>query len=121
MTRTILIIDDEQEFIDMISMRLEASGYEVAGANDGQEGFEKAQNIDPGLILLDIMMPVMDGFDTLKKLKREDGTKLIPVIMLTARGESSSIFKAQNLGASDFLMKPCETEELFEIVRKYVG
>ena len=120
MTKKILIIDDEQDFIDMIKMRLEAGGHVVESANDGLAGLKKASEIDPGLIFLDVMMPVMDGFETLRKLKREDATKLIPVIMLTARGESSAIFKAQGLGATDFLMKPCESGELSDIVSKYM-
>ena len=66
-------------------------------------------------------MPVMAGFETLIKLRRQDSTKLMPVVMLTARGESSSIFKAQGLGATDFLMKPCDTDELLKIVKKYCG
>ena len=117
--KTILIVDDEPEFIEMIQMRLEANGYTVISAPDGQAGFEMAQSSKPGLILLDVMMPGQDGFETLRKLRGTPATRGVPVVMMTARSESRAILKAQNLGATDYLIKPCESGALLEVVRKH--
>ena len=111
MKKKLLLIDDEPDFIAMIQMRLEA--------NDGMSGLATADQERPNLILLDVMMPGMDGFETLRKLRRQEGTKQTPVIMLTARGESRAIFKAQGLGVTDYLIKPCDSKELLDLVGKY--
>jgi adenylate cyclase len=118
MAKKILIVDDELEFAEMIQMRLEANGYDVITAPDGQTGYDAAEQQRPDLILLDVMMPGMDGFQTLRKLRRSDKTRATPVIMLTARGESSAIFKAQELGVMDYLIKPCDSQELLQLVRR---
>ena len=119
MKKKLLLIDDEPDFIAMIQMRLEANDYEVVTANDGMSGLATADQERPNLILLDVMMPGMDGFETLRKLRRQEGTKQTPVIMLTARGESRAIFKAQGLGVTDYLIKPCDSKELLDLVGKY--
>lgn len=119
LAKKILIVDDEPEFIDMIQMRLEANGYEVVRATSGSEGLERAAEENPKLILLDVMMPEMDGFDVLKRLRRNPATQYIPVVMLTARGETKSIFRAQDRGATDYLIKPCEPQELLDVVGKH--
>ncbi|MCE9615503.1 MAG: response regulator [Lentisphaerae bacterium] len=117
--KKVLIVDDETEFVDMIQMRLEANDYDVIAAHDGQAGFDRAQSDAPNIILLDVMMPGMDGFETLRKLRKTEKTRNIPVVMLTARGESSAIFKAQGLSATDYLIKPCDSQELLATVKKY--
>jgi DNA-binding response OmpR family regulator len=119
MTRKILLVDDEPEFVEMIQMRLEANGYQVVTAHNGEDGIQKAQEENPRLILLDVMMPGMDGMQTLHEIRRTPGIKDIPVVMLTAKGESKSIFKAQDRGATDYLIKPCESKDLLDIARKY--
>jgi len=105
MKKKILIVDDEPDFADMIKMRLEANDYEVVTANDGVEGLRKAEEENPNLILLDIMMPGMDGYEVLRRLKRGEGTQYIPIVMLTAKGEAKSIFKAQEFGVTDYLSR----------------
>lgn len=119
MQKKILIVDDEPEFAEMIKMRLEANGYEVVAAYDGKEGLAKASSENPDLILLDVMMPGMDGFQVLKSLRANDATENIPTVMLTARGESKSIFKSQDLGATDHLIKPCESKDLLDVIKKH--
>jgi DNA-binding response OmpR family regulator len=94
MKRTILLIDDEPAYLEMMKMRLEASHYKVETAPDGVAGVEKAQQINPDLILLDVMMPGKDGFQTLQALKGIPLLRRKPIIMMTARGESSAISKA---------------------------
>jgi len=115
----ILLVDDEPDFVELTKMRLESAKYEVVTAYDGNAGLYAAQREDPNLILLDVMMPGIDGFAVLRELRKNSATRKIPVIMLTAKGETKSIFKAQELGATDYLIKPCESEELIALVRKH--
>jgi DNA-binding response OmpR family regulator len=119
MKKKILMIDDEQDYADMVQMRLEANHYEVVTANNGADGLQAAQTQHPDLILLDVMMPGMDGFEVLRKLRRSETTKHIPVVMLTAKGESKAIFHSQELGANDHLIKPCESQELLDVVARH--
>lgn len=119
MSKKILIIDDEPDFVDMITMRLEANDYTVISAPDGMQGLDAAEDERPDLILLDVMMPGWDGYETLKQLRRKPELLKIPVVMLTAKGESRSIFKAQDMGSTDYLIKPCESQELLDTVKKY--
>ncbi|NQT92653.1 MAG: response regulator [Lentisphaerae bacterium] len=119
LTKTILIVDDEQDYADMICMRLEANGYNVVTAYDGESGLKAAKETKPNLILLDVMMPGMDGFQVLSRLRRDETTIHIPVVMLTARGETKAIMKSQQLHAKDHLIKPCESEELLSTVERY--
>ena len=118
--KTILLVDDEPDFVEVTKMRLEANNFDVITARDGKEGLETARREKPDLILLDVMMPDMDGFRVLSKLRRSPETQEIPVIMLTAKGESKSIFKAKDMGSTDYLIKPCDSEELLRWVKKYV-
>ena len=118
--KSILIIDDEPEFAEMLKMRLEASAHNVQTAASGEEGLEKAAAEAPGLILLDVMMPGIDGYEVLRRLRTDDATRKIPVVMLTAKGEAKSIFKAQEMGAKDYIIKPCPSDELLRLVRRYV-
>lgn len=116
---TILVVDDEPDVISYLRKRLETRGYNVLCASDGQEGVQTASREKPDLILLDVMMPEKDGRVTLAELKAQESTRDIPVIMLTARGESSSIFDFQALGAFDYIIKPFEFEELMKYIKKY--
>jgi DNA-binding response OmpR family regulator len=117
--RKVLVIDDEVDFVDMLKMRLEANNYTVVTAFDGPSGLKKSESEAPDVILLDVMMPGMDGFKVLSRLKVQDQTRLIPVIMLTAKGESRSILNAQALGVSDYLVKPVDTKEMFAVLDRY--
>ena len=119
MNYTILIVDDEPDVTLYLQKRLDSLGYNVITASDGQEGLQKAFQAKPELILLDIMMPKKDGLATLKELRAAEATRNIPVIMLTARGESNSIFTFQELGALDYIIKPFEFEELLKYIKKY--
>jgi len=118
--KTVLIVDDEEDFADMIQMRLEANNYRVVVANDGQAGIEKARAEMPDAILLDVMMPGIDGFKTLHELKLDGELRDIPVIMLTAKGESKSILRAQQSGAVDYLIKPVDSEKMLAMLRRHV-
>lgn len=118
-TKRILLIDDEPDFVDMIKMRLESNDYEVIAADNGEDGIRLAQAEKPDLILLDVMMPGIDGFQTLQRLKADGKTWDIPVVMLTAKREMKSIQRAQDISAADYLIKPCESKDLMAVVRRY--
>lgn len=108
----VLVVDDEIFISRMIKITLEAKDYEVVVAKDGTEGLEKALKEKPDVILLDIMMPVYDGFYILGKLKEQDETKAIPVIMLTSMARPQDITRAMELGSAGYVMKPFEYEDL---------
>ena len=107
--KKILIVDDEIELVELVKIRLETSGYEVITANSGLEGLAKAAGELPDLIVLDIGMAEMDGYSTLQKLKGEEKTKDIPVIMLTAYAKMKSLFEME--GISDYIVKPFDPQD----------
>lgn len=120
MAKRILVVDDEADLVHLITRRLTSNGYEVLTAFNGQEALEKAANEMPYLIILDIMMPGIDGFEVLRRLRNNLKTSHLNVIMLTAKGETEYLLEAQELGSLDYLIKPVKIKELSDIVRKYV-
>jgi DNA-binding response OmpR family regulator len=121
MERTILIIEDEKLIIVSTQMVLEAVGYRVESAMNGEEGIRKAKEVHPDLILLDIMMPGIDGWETLTRLKRDADTQGVPVIIFTAREHARGHQKSNEMGAAGYFRKPFEPDELIELVEKHVG
>lgn len=117
---TILVIEDSPTNIQVIGQALKSETYELAIATNGKEGLQLATNIKPHLILLDIMMPVMDGFQVCEKLKQSDETKDIPIIFLTARGNSDDVVKGFELGAVDYITKPFNSHELLARIHTHV-
>ncbi len=116
--KKILLVDDEEDIIKMNMLRLIESNYEVISASDGKEGFEKAEKEIPDLILLDVMMPRMDGLQTLEKLKSNSKTSHIPVIMLSGTGEKEALNRARVSGAADFIDKPFNGDMLMEAIKR---
>ena len=117
----ILVVDDEERILNFLRSKLKASGYEVLTATNGLEALEQVQAQEPDLILLDVIMPKMDGFDTLKELR---GFSTVPVIILSARGADFEKIKGLGLGADDYLPKPFNPDELLariEAVRRRLG
>lgn len=102
----ILIIDDEMEMTQLLRIELETEGYAVSTANDGQAGLQLIREEKPDLILLDVMMPKMDGYEVLKTFKADPDFTNTPVIMLTAKGLSEEIQKGLDLGVDDYIAKP---------------
>lgn len=119
MPKTICLIDDEKEILNEVGSWLGEHGYNVMTATSGDEAMEKMQNIMPHLVILDIIMPHVDGLEVLSQLKRNKETSAIPVIMLTAKTEASTIMKAQALEATDFFMKPFNPDELLRAIRHH--
>lgn len=101
----VLIIEDEEMLVNMYISKFEKEGYEIEKALNGREGLEKVKSYNPEIILLDVIMPEMDGFMVLKQLKSETSTKNIPVIMLTNLGQEEDIEKGEKLGVKDYLVK----------------
>jgi len=114
----ILVVDDEQRVLNFLTSKLRASGYDVLTASNGLKALEQAQAEEPDLIVLDVLMPKMDGFETLKELR---SFSAIPVIILSARETNSDKIKGLSLGADDYLQKPFNPDELvarIEAVRR---
>lgn len=108
----ILLVEDDEMNRDMLSRRLIKRGYEVVIAVNGQEGVEMARSMDPGLILMDMSLPVMDGWTAMRTLKGEVDTARIPIIALTAHAMSGDEARAREAGADDFDTKPVELKRL---------
>ena len=116
----ILLVDDEPDIVETVSFMLQSRNYQVSVASGGQEGLEKAKNEHPDLLLLDIMMPDIDGYDVCMKLKANEDTKDIPIIMLTAKGESEAVLKSHSLGADDYVVKPFSLPTLLSKLKKFL-
>ena len=110
--KKILIVDDEDDILHFLELVLREKGYEVATASGGHEALTKAQLERPDLVLLDIMMPQMDGWEVLKLLRVDEGTSHIPVAMLSARTEAKDRVQGLQEGAIDYICKPFSLQEL---------
>jgi DNA-binding response OmpR family regulator len=110
--KIILICDDDPLLVDLLEYRLTSRGYAVAIAEDGGKALRRLQEMKPDAVLLDAMMPVIDGYEVLRKIRENPETAGIPVIMLTARKQEQDIVLALELGANDYLVKPFIPEEL---------
>ncbi len=117
MDKTILIADDEMDFVATLRSRLEFEGFGVATAADGQEALQKIAQEKPDPILLDIMMPVMNGFQVCRELRRNPDTQFIPVVMLTAKSQESDEFWGKEAGADDYITKPFDMDRLLGKIR----
>ncbi|MBT8045255.1 MAG: response regulator transcription factor [Verrucomicrobiae bacterium] len=110
--QTILVIEDEEDIADLIAFNLTRNNYQAELATDGLKGLAAAKSLLPDLIVLDLMMPGMDGISVFKELKKKSSTKDIPVIMLTARGQTEDRIHGLEVGADDYMTKPFSPKEL---------
>ena len=110
----ILVVDDEQRMVQFVRMNLELEGYRVRGANSGLEALEKVRDEMPDLVIMDVMMPELDGFETLEHLRQFSS---VPVIMLTVKGEEEDRIRGLDLGADDYMTKPFSPRELASRIR----
>lgn len=117
----ILVVDDEPEAVELIAFNLRQAGYSVSSAADGAEALQKARAQLPDLVVLDVMLPEMDGFEVCKLLRREPDTARIPVIMLTAKAAEVDRVLGLELGADDYVVKPFSPRELLLRVRKLLA
>ena len=119
--KKILLVDDSSTVLLMERMILSKSQYDVVTAKDGVEGIEKAVAERPDLILMDVVMPRMDGFEACRKLREQDDTKAIPVIMVSTRGELASVETGYAAGCNEYVTKPINGLELLAKVRSCLG
>jgi len=113
----ILLVDDEPDILEIISYNLKSEGYEVFTANNGSDGFKIAKKINPHLILLDIMMPKMDGIETCEKIRKEKNLQHVLITFLTARGEDYSQVAGFDAGADDYITKPIKPKVLVSKIK----
>ncbi len=118
MPKKILAVDDEKHIVRLVQVNLERQGYEVVTAFDGKEALQKVQEENPDLVVLDVMMPYMDGFEVLQNLRRNPATRDIPVIMLTAKAQDADVFKGWQSGVDLYLTKPFNPMELLSFVKR---
>ena len=120
MGKKVLVIDDEKMLVKSTCMALTFYGFETKGALDGEQGLQEAINFSPQIILLDIMMPGMDGWEVLSRLRADEATNKIPVIVFTAKEHSNGTALARSKGATDYVPKPFEPEQLVDVLNKYL-
>jgi DNA-binding response OmpR family regulator len=116
--KKILVVDDEAQLVDMVKMRLEANGYDVITAYNGQEGLDKARRESPDLIILDLMLPKIDGYKVCRMLKFDEKYKNIPIILFTARAQQEDEKLGKEVGADAYITKPFEPQVLLEKIKQ---
>lgn len=122
MGKRVLYIEDEQEMIDLVRLILSRKGYEVMGANGGREGLELVERERPDLVLLDLMMPDMDGWDVYQQLRTEEVTRQIPVIVITAKAQSiDKVLGLHIARVDDYISKPFSPQELVDSVERVLA
>jgi len=115
--QTILVVDDEQDLLDLIEYNLQKEGFDVLKAEDGEEGIEMARKHSPNLVLLDIMMPKMDGLEVVERMRADEHLKHIPIIFLTARGDEKTEVEGLDKGGDDYITKPISTTKLISRIK----
>src|SRR5262245_38860405 len=109
---TILIVEDDPDIVELVQYNLERESFKVMAAKDGEAGLKEAAGRKPSLILLDIMLPGMEGMEVCRRLKQGEATKDIPLMMVTAKGEESDVVVGLEMGADDYVVKPFSPREL---------
>jgi DNA-binding response OmpR family regulator len=117
----ILVAEDERDIRDLIVFTLQLSGFEVVEAPNGEEALKKATQIKPDLILMDVRMPKMTGYEACKALKDQEATQNIPVVFLSAKGQEAEISTGLEMGAIDYFLKPFAPDELADKVNKILA
>jgi DNA-binding response OmpR family regulator len=121
MAKKILIVDDYPQLVEALKLRLEATGYQVITAADGQEGLSLARRESPDLIILDVMLPKMNGYKVCRFLKFDAKYKNIPIIMLTSRGGANDMQMGKATGANAYVVKPYDPKVLMSLVQRFLG
>jgi DNA-binding response OmpR family regulator len=117
----VLAADDDEDILELVAFRLERSGYTVLRARDGEEALRVALEAKPDLAVLDVMMPKLDGFELTRRLRAEDATSRMPIILLTARAQDADVQAGFDAGADDYLRKPFSPQELRARVQAILG
>ena len=118
MPKKILAVDDERHIVRLVQVNLERAGYTVVTAFNGKEALEQVEAEQPDLVVLDVMMPYMDGFEVLQNLRKNQSTRELPVIMLTAKAQDADVFRGWQSGVDCYLTKPFNPMELISFVKR---
>lgn len=121
MAKRILIVDDELDLLKIVTFRVKKAGYDIIAASDGQAALDLIQQQKPDLILLDLRLPIVDGWEVCRRIKADENLKYIPVILLSASASSMNQEKIKELNAQDYLMKPFDPEVLLEKIKDLIG
>jgi CheY-like chemotaxis protein len=119
--KRILLVDDSEVILQLEHMMLQRDRYEIVMARDGGEGVAKAQELKPDLILMDVLMPGMDGFEAARRLRNDPDTSHVPIVMVTSRAEAESMETGYECGCSDYIIKPIDAAELLAKVKNLLG
>jgi DNA-binding response OmpR family regulator len=117
----ILAADDDEDILELVTFRLERSGYTVVQARDGEEAWRLALDKKPDLAVLDVMMPKLNGFELTRRLRAEEATSRLPIILLTARAQDLDVQQGFEAGADDYIRKPFSPQELRARVQSILG
>jgi DNA-binding response OmpR family regulator len=117
----VLVADDDRDILDLLAFRLGRAGYEVVSASDGEEALRLATERRPDLAVLDVMMPKLDGYEVTRRMRADEATKRIPVILLTARVQEHDVARGFEVGADDYMKKPFSPAELRARVQAIIG
>ena len=117
----VLAADDDPDILELVAFRLERSGYTVLQAHDGEEALRLALEKKPDLAVLDVMMPKLDGFELTRRLRAEEATSRMPIILLTARAQDADVQQGFDAGADDYIRKPFSPQELRTRVQAILG
>lgn len=120
--KKVLLVEDEQILLELLDKKLRGQGYETFLANDGEKGLQLARQIVPDVIILDIVMPKMDGFAVMAEIQKDENLKKIPIIIVSNSGQSVELSRARQLGARDWLVKTeFDPQEVVEKIKKQIG
>ena len=118
--RTVLVVDDDPVIVRLLRVNFEMEGYTVVTAGDGEEGVARAHDSNPDVVVCDIMMPKMNGLEVVERLRADDATKRLPILLLSAKAQDSEIQKGLDAGADDYVTKPFDPLELVERVQAVI-
>lgn len=119
--KRILIVEDEESLLKLESILLTSRGYDVKGVTDGQAALDAVANSKPDLVLLDIMLPVIDGFEVCRRIKSSEATRHIPVIMLTAKKSREDMARGEEVGADWYITKPFKSAMVIETIQRFLS
>lgn len=121
MAYKILVVDDDKDIVEAMRLRLIKEGYEAAAAYDGEEALRKVKEADPDVILMDLNMPKLNGFEALKEIREKCQDKWRPIIIVSAQNELASVEKCYNMAADHYLTKPCDMDTILRGIRTMIS
>lgn len=121
MAYKLLVVDDNKDVVETLQRRLTKEGYEVSAAYDGEEALQKVKEVDPDIVLLDLMMPRLNGFEVLKEVREKFRDKWRPIIIISAKDELESMQRCYGMDADYYLTKPCSIEDILQGIRDMIS